>query len=1160
MTDLIDLKIKVDSTDVRRGASDLDQFGNVAKTSTASVDRLTASQKRLAEAYATSDRGIIQTTKYLDQLEREISQVGKSALQLKALEIRMAAAQAVTPELAAEIRKVGAELIRAERNASRSTGGMNRLAGANGLAAHHTQNLAFQLQDMAVGLQAGQRPMTVLLQQGSQIAGIMMQAGMGVGAFTKAIVGMIASATRALLVNPIFLGIAAAATVGAAAMSALNFEVNKSGEVEEYAKSIGLTAEQIEEAGGASVTTGDYIKGLWMTISEALNLGGIIDTLKGWFIDLGKLVLTVAKNAGAGIYAYFVGSFNAIKVVWNNLPAILSDIFVKAVNLALTATEFLINKVIEGVNSLAGTDVLDPIKFTRLVNQNAGAANKAAADIKNGYVDAFNEAIVALDAFGDKVAANALRAAKARMDAAREDDKVRGSGREPKVDQAIKQAEDFAEALERETKQIGKTAIEIKKMGIEAAIAAAPTEELKNRIREAGAAWESATRAQARKDFEDNILRPLRNELELVGLTGEARAMRALEFEKEAFLAKAAADGIDDVNRAWQEYSDLKTQIIKKESALERERKEAERLKKELAQVVDFLDMVRGGLGSKAEILFSSIIKMSPELKDDFKKLFGDLKKTLEDVFNKLGAELGNVAAGAAVGQQVDGFMKALGVKSSNAGAQIGGAIGGAFGGPLGSIAGSIVGGLVGGMLKSTPRASATIETIAGEAVVAGVRGNKGQLKTIAEGLAGSMIKGLQAIADEFNGTIASGIKISIGVRKDTFRVDPLGLGRTKGMPEFKTEEEAIAYAIKLALERGAIEGIRQSTQTLLKAGDDLQAALQDAVDFEGVFDRLLEKTDPLAFGLKELEKEFERLNKIFEKAGATTEEFAELQRLYDLERADILEEERQRQMDEANKINDLILRLYREQGKEAEELALARRMESEAASDAERAILAQIYALEDFNKARLAEVATLEDTIATMSQLASSLREFRAGLFGADQGVTNYKQALVDLIRVGSLAATGDVEALGQLQGVSQSFLAASRARAGSLLDYQRDMALVASYVDQGITAADEQVSAAEQQIDLLQRQLDELVNIGELLSQPTAPDVSLAPSWNANIAGGGGGNTATLPVDSSDMQAMLRDALYAIAKNTGATAQLLDRWDGDGQPDIREYAGDYY
>lgn len=660
------------------------------------------------------------------------------------------------------------------------------------------------------------------------------------------------------------------------------------------------------------------------------------------------------------------------------------------------------------------------------------------------------------------------------------------------------------------------------------------------------------------------LIRQIEHQNAALGLSGRALALHNLQLEEHDFRVRHAAMGTEELNAAWEHYKKLRTEGIVKESENEADIQRIEKLREGLEAVFDILG--RNGIGG----VLSGVLRIQVRGDDNQLVSLGD---RILDGLGDLGKTFVTAIQYAATGGLVGGAA------GSSLGGSIGGAIGGKLGekflekglesvfkglgqfaGPIGSIAGGLLGGIIGGMVKSTPRASATIETIAGGAMVSSVRGNKGQLKEMAEGLAGSVITGLQRIADEFSGTIAEGIKISIGVRKKTFRVDPLGLGRTKGMIAFDTEEEAIRYAIKLALERGAIEGIRESTKRLLEAGDDLEAALQDALDFEKVFDRLLEKTDPLAHSLKELDKEFERLNKIFEKAGATTEEFADLQRLYDLEREEALEKERQRQMDEANKINDLILRIYREQGKEAEELALTRKMERDAASEAERAILEQIYALEDFNKARVEEVSTLEDTIATMTQLAASLRSFREGLYGADQSVTNYKQALVDLIRVGSLASTGDVEALGQLQGVSQTFLAASKARAGSLFEYQKDVALVASYVDQGIAAADEQVSAAEQQIDLLQQQLDELVNISTLLTEQSVPDVAIEPSWNANIAGGGNGGGGAFGENTADMENLLRDALYNIAKHTGNTAKLLDRWDGDGQPDIRELQSDYY
>lgn len=54
---------------------------------------------------------------------------------------------------------------------------LGAMGGQSGLAAHQLQNLTFQLNDVIVGLASGQQPMMVMIQQGSQIAQIMGQAG-----------------------------------------------------------------------------------------------------------------------------------------------------------------------------------------------------------------------------------------------------------------------------------------------------------------------------------------------------------------------------------------------------------------------------------------------------------------------------------------------------------------------------------------------------------------------------------------------------------------------------------------------------------------------------------------------------------------------------------------------------------------------------------------------------------------------------------------------------------------------------------------------------------------------------------------------------------------------------------------------------------------------
>lgn len=53
------------------------------------------------------------------------------------------------------------------------------VASSAGLASHEVSNLLFQLNDVFVSLASGQKPLTVFIQQGSQIGQIAMQAGLG---------------------------------------------------------------------------------------------------------------------------------------------------------------------------------------------------------------------------------------------------------------------------------------------------------------------------------------------------------------------------------------------------------------------------------------------------------------------------------------------------------------------------------------------------------------------------------------------------------------------------------------------------------------------------------------------------------------------------------------------------------------------------------------------------------------------------------------------------------------------------------------------------------------------------------------------------------------------------------------------------------------------
>ena len=77
----------------------------------------------------------------------------------------------------------------------------------------------------------------------------------------------------------------------------------------------------------------------------------------------------------------------------------------------------------------------------------------------------------------------------------------------------------------------------------------------------------------------------------------------------------------------------------------------------------------------------------------------------------------------------------------------------------------------------------------------------------------------------------------------------------------------------------------------LLRQGGDLEKALQDVLDFRDVFDRLRRYKDPLGAALDDLDNEFSRLEGLFDRAGASAEQYAELEELYGIERANAIRE-----------------------------------------------------------------------------------------------------------------------------------------------------------------------------------------------------------------------------------------------------------------------------
>lgn len=273
---------------------------------------------------------------------------------------------------------------------------------------------------------------------------------------------------------------------------------------------------------------------------------------------------------------------------------------------------------------------------------------------------------------------------------------------------------------------------------------------------------------------------------------------------------------------------------------------------------------------------------------------------TLSKEMSKLSAGLGKLGAGASTGTMVSGISNALGLKMSNTGAQIGGAIGSFIPIPGGQIIGSIAGGLLGNLFAKRPRGAASVTN-------SGVSGstNDSELTKAITGMGSDIQGAVRRIADALGAELGA-FDIGLGRYKEYYQVsskagDPrlgnayFGRDSRNALYDGTDEAAAAAAAIAEAIRDGAIKGLSATAERILKSTPDIDAAIEKILDFKSVFDRLRAYKDPVGAAIDDLDKEFGRLRSIFQSAGASAAEYAQLEELYGIERAKAVKEASER-------------------------------------------------------------------------------------------------------------------------------------------------------------------------------------------------------------------------------------------------------------------------
>jgi murein DD-endopeptidase MepM/ murein hydrolase activator NlpD len=334
------------------------------------------------------------------------------------------------------------------------------------------------------------------------------------------------------------------------------------------------------------------------------------------------------------------------------------------------------------------------------------------------------------------------------------------------------------------------------------------------------------------------------------------------------------------------------------------------------------LNEVLAGLPDQTESLASSMGRLADSLgmtDDDFGSLENDVTVTGRRpskgsgqlspadffglTFQKLSTQLArgigiDPKSAAAIGTKIGGFLQTAGAALPYVGAVTAAnvAVNKMLGirTHLGGLAGPGLNILL-NSITSPPTGRSTISSDAAGNLVSSVSGNSAKYRAAVSGASDTAMSNIQRIAEALGATITGSGSVSIGMRNGTYRVDPTGSGKVKTKKGAIDVGSDVTAAVQLAtlnlIQDGILGGLRAGTQRLLAGAKDLDTGINNALAFEGVFSELKGILDPVGAAVDALNKRFVGLQKIFAEAGASAEEYAQLQQLYDLERAQAIEQ-----------------------------------------------------------------------------------------------------------------------------------------------------------------------------------------------------------------------------------------------------------------------------
>ncbi|MCO6050835.1 phage tail length tape measure family protein [Mesorhizobium sp. RP14(2022)] len=627
MADVATLGLAVDSSQVERGTGALQDLANASKRAEAATNGVSAAARNASAIAASAAKAKyaeasahLASVKAAENASRADIQAATAAKRLagaayeaanaeKARQSALfAAATAAEKDTQAALRHAAAlekEAAAAQASAAKMAAANTNHPGAGGVSGSkaNTANIAAQFQDVAVTAAMGMNAMQIGLQQGTQLAGVLMTMERPIQGLGEAFLALLSPVSIATIAFTALLALGLQMVEWPkAASAAVNFLADSLEAIAPYAAvaaaGLALIYAPTILAGLASVTTGLIgitlqatrmavtFAASWVAalgpiglVVAAVTAAGIAIVAFGDEISeiLGFDVVEAARTGANAVIGTFVGAYRAAELIWGKFPDYMADIgALAAYNMGAALREMLrqvlidVNNAMTQISRAMGFEQSPQIPVNKVIPEHRKDANgklvqlypkpqvsaggQGAYDqVAKVFRDAQSEDWVGKVGEGAEWASGKLKDLAGWLSETDEKKKKKGRTRHGKTD-----AEKYSDIVEGAERTIASLKAEQAAVGLTAEAAAKLRYEtdLLNQAQQKGITLTAAQKA------------------ELSGLAGEMasieaatkKAQDALDFARDVTggFFSDFKQGIEDGKGIWQSFADAALNALDK--------------------------------------------------------------------------------------------------------------------------------------------------------------------------------------------------------------------------------------------------------------------------------------------------------------------------------------------------------------------------------------------------------------------------------------------------------------------------------------------------------------------------------------------------------------------------------------------------------------------